>query len=191
MDYGHVLRRLVHMCTPLFLVYYWIPDPLWRTSLDKRVALILLLVVVLIFEAIRLRRKWHIVGMREYEYRRMSAAAWSAIALVFTFLFFPLELAAPALLGMGFIDPLIGELRRHKSKMYPLLPTLLYFVIVLAALAYLIGFDYRAVLAAIVATALAIELEKMRWRQVDDDFLMIVPPLLGMAAVYWITASLS
>jgi len=37
------------MCTPLFLVYYWIPDPLWRTNLDKRVVLVLLLVIVLIF----------------------------------------------------------------------------------------------------------------------------------------------
>ena len=55
MDHGHVLRRLVHMCTPLFLVYYWIPDPLWRTNLDKRVVLVLLLVIVLIFEAIRLK----------------------------------------------------------------------------------------------------------------------------------------
>ncbi|MDD1771073.1 MAG: hypothetical protein LUO79_08315 [Methanomassiliicoccales archaeon] len=188
MDHGHILRRLVHMCTPLFLVYYWLPEPLWPGGLTKEQGLVILLVIVLALEVIRLRRQWEIIGIRDYEYGRMSAAAWAAIAMVFTFLFFPFQLAAPVLIGMAFVDPLIGELRYHKSKLYPLLPIIVYFGLVLGTLSLLIAFDARAIVATILATAAAIYLEKMRWRYLDDDFLMIVPPLLIIAAVYWLTS---
>jgi hypothetical protein len=188
MDQGHLLRRLVHLCTPLFLVYYWLPPKLG--TIDKPILLLILLVVVLNFEYIRIHRQWRIIGMREYEAQRMSAAAWAALAMAFAFLFFPVEYAAPAVIGMGLIDPLIGELRSRKSNLYPALPTVLHFAIVLTTLSVMIGFDYRAVLATLVATPLAIYFEKTRWRFIDDDFLMIVLPLLGIAAVYYLTSSL-
>lgn len=116
-DQGHLLRRLVHLCTPLFLVYYWLPEPLWPGGLTREQGLVILLIVVLFFEFLRLRAKWRIIGIREYEYHRVSAAAWAAVAIVFTFLFFPFQLAAPVLIGMALVDPLVGELRYHKSKL--------------------------------------------------------------------------
>jgi len=184
----HVLRRLVHLGTPLFLVYYWLPSKLWMV--DKPILLLILLAAILNFEYVRIHRQWRIIGMREYEAQRMSAAAWAALALAFAFLFFPVEYAAPAVIGMGLIDPLIGELRARKSSLYPVLPTILHFAIILTVLSLMIGFDYRAVVASLVATPLAIFFEKRRWLFVDDDFLMIVLPLLGIAAVYYLTSSL-
>ena len=189
MDEGHLIRRLVHLTTPLFLVYYFLPDPLWPNGPSKALALVLFLLVTLMVEAVRLKMSWNIVGMREYESRRMSAAAWTAVGLTFTFLFFPFWLAAPAVMGMAFIDPLIGELRRHKSSFYPTLPIVAYFVLVLAVLIWLRGFDAVALMATFFATVLAIVFEKQRWKYLDDDFLMIVVPLLGMATIYWLTSS--
>lgn len=33
MDRGQVLRRLVHISAPVFLVYYYLPDPVFPGSL--------------------------------------------------------------------------------------------------------------------------------------------------------------
>ncbi|MBM4236903.1 MAG: hypothetical protein FJ151_00250 [Euryarchaeota archaeon] len=184
MDAGGVLRRLVHLMTPLFLVYYLLPDPLWEGGLEREYGLVLLLIIVLAAEALRLIFKPDIVGMREYERYQMCAAAWAAIGMTIAFLFFPVEYAAPALMGMGWVDPVIGILRRRKSTLYPSLPIALYFVIALASMSVLIGPTAEVLIASVVATPLAIASERYKSRYVDDDFLMIVVPLLVIAAVF-------
>lgn len=189
MDKGHVLRRLVHMLAPLSLVYYVLPDPLWPGAPSNQVLLLVLFEGILIFEALRLYFGWPIIGIRDYEYDRFSAAAWAALAMVVTLLFFPLALAAPAIIGMSFVDPLIGELRRRKSALYPSLPTAVYFIIVLATLWYFLGLSTTVLLASAIATGLAIGIERVRTKYVDDDFLMTIVPVLGMAAVFLISAS--
>jgi hypothetical protein len=187
MDLGHWTRRLVHVCAPLLLVYYLIPEEIY--GVNKQIGLIVVLAIILAFEAIRLWRSWTFLGLRDYEAGRISAFAWASIGLTFTFLFFPLELAAPAVTGMALTDPLIGELRRHQSNLYPLLPSVFYFVLVLAIFFALIGWSWQVLLASLVGTVLAIWVERIRIKYVDDDFLMIVVPLLGMAAVLYLTSS--
>lgn len=187
MDLGHWTRRLVHVCAPLFLVYYLIPDEI--DGIDKRIGLLAVLAAILAFEAVRLWRGWTFLGMREYEAGHVSAFAWASVGIAFAFLFFPLELAAPAVTGMAFTDPLIGELRCRKSNLYPLLPLVFYFVLVLAIFVALMGWSWQVVLASLVGTILAIGVERNRIKNVDDDFLMIVVPLLGMAAVLYLTSS--
>lgn len=187
MDLGHALRRLVHLSAPLFLVYYFLPEEI--QGVDKQLGLVVLLTVILVFEALRLRFHWDIIGYRDYEYGRISAPVWAAIGLTLTFLFFPLELAAPAVIGMAFTDPLIGELRRRKSPLYPVLPTAFYLALVLGTFTLLMGLSWQTILASVVATVLAISVERVRIKYVDDDFLMLVVPLLGMAAVLYLTAS--
>jgi len=189
MDKGHVLRRLVHMMAPLSLVYYVLPEPLWPGAPSNQVLLLILLEGILVFEVLRLHYRWHIIGIRDYEYNRISAATWAALAMVVTLLLFPLQLAAPAIVGMAFVDPLIGELRRHKSKLYPSVPTVVYLVLVLAILWYFFGLNTTVVLASAVATGLAISIERVRTKYMDDDFLMTVVPLLGMAVIFLITSS--
>ncbi len=187
MDFGHWTRRLVHLSAPLFLVYYWIPDEVYGAS--KEIGLLLVLALILVFEAVRLWRGWTFLGLRDYEARRISAFAWASVGLTFTFLFFPLELATPAVTGMAFTDPLIGELRRRKSALYPLLPIAFYFLLVLAIFIVLMGWGWQVLIASIVGTFLAITVERIRTKYVDDDFLMMVVPLLGMAAVLYLTSS--
>jgi small-conductance mechanosensitive channel len=177
------------MLAPLSLVYYVLPDPLWPGAPSNQVLLLVLFEGILIFEALRLYFGWPIIGIRDYEYDRFSAAAWAALAMVVTLLFFPLALAAPAIIGMSFVDPLIGELRRRKSALYPSLPTAVYFIIVLATLWYFLGLSTTVLLASAIATGLAIGIERVRTKYVDDDFLMTIVPVLGMAAVFLISAS--
>lgn len=69
-----------------------------------------------------------------------------------------------------------------------MMPIVVYFVLILVTLSLTITFDAHALVAALLATPVAIYLEKLRVRYLDDDFLMIVPPLLVIAAVYWLTS---
>ncbi|MCU0861402.1 MAG: hypothetical protein MUE65_03685 [Methanomassiliicoccales archaeon] len=187
MDYGHWLRRLIHMSAPLFLVYYLLPEEIM--GVDKRLGLVIVLVAVLAFEAMRLTFHWRILGLRDYEDRRLSAPAWAAIGLTITFLVFPVEIAAPAVIGMALTDPLIGELRRRRSGLYPALPTVFYLGLVLVTFYLLMGLSWQVLMASLVATALAISVERVRTKYVDDDFLMMVVPAVGMAVVLGLTSS--
>ncbi|MDD1746475.1 MAG: hypothetical protein LUQ16_01805 [Methanomassiliicoccales archaeon] len=175
------------MSAPVFLVYYLVPDEIY--GVDKRIGLLVILAIILAFEALRLWRRWTFLGLREYEAGRISAFAWASIGLTFTFLFFPVELAAPAVMGMAFTDPLIGELRHRNSALYPILPLIFYFVLVMTVFVALMGWSWQVILASVVGTVLAIGVERVRIKSVDDDFLMMVVPLLGMAAVLYLTSS--
>lgn len=181
MDRNFILRRAVHVSTPLFLVYYFLPSPLWPGGPPKEVGLLMFLVLVLLFEMLRLALGFKVPGMRQYELNQVSAGAWAGIALTITFLFFPLSLAAPALVGMALIDPLISTVRR--TRYYPWVPLVAYFVLALATLSLFYPLSLRVVVAGGVASVIAIAAEGIKTSYVDDDFLMIVVPLIGLALV--------
>ncbi len=175
MDRGHVLRRVVHVCAPVFLLYYAFPEEVM--GLPRDMLVIIALIATLIFELFRLIADRPIVGMRSYERQQVSAAAWAAVGISATLLLAPLEVAAPVLFGMGLVDPLIGELRRRGSRLYPLLPAAMYMTIILALLWIGIGMSPMVVAVSTIATVVAIGIERISSPYVDDDFLMIVGPL--------------
>ena len=184
MDTGQVLRRLVHISAPAFLIYYYLPDPVFPGFVAKQPGLFLLLALILAIEAFRLYFSPHIIGMRDYENYRISAAAWTAMALTVTLAFFPIGIAMPIVLGMAWVDPLMGEMRGRKSRHYPGLPVVLYFALMIIPLSYFYGLTPLVVAASIVATFLGIMSEiKKNW-YIDDDFLMIVVPLAGLSLIF-------
>lgn len=180
-DTGAIIRRLVHLSTPIFLAYYFLPSPLWNGGPTRELGLLTFLACVLIFEALRLWRGFRVLGMREYEGGQISAAAWAAMALTFAFLLFPFEYSAPVIAGMAWVDPLIYHVR--KTKWYPYLPFAAHISIMMVGLALLTTFTPGIILAGAVASVLAIAAESFKTKYVDDDFLMIVVPLLGLGAV--------
>lgn len=183
-DAGAMTRRLVHLATPTFLVYYFLPSPLWSGGPTRELGLLAFLAAVLVFEAVRLWRGLRVPGMRKYELNQMSAAAWAAIALTFAFLLFPFEYAAPVICGMAWVDPLIATVRR--TKWYPYLPFAAHLSIMVTGFALLTPFTIEIILAGLTASVLAIAAESYKSKYVDDDFLMIVAPLLGLAAVLYL-----
>jgi len=132
MDREALFRRIVHLSAPLFLVYYFLPTPLWDGGPSREIGLLTVLAVALLFELFRLRRGVRVPGLRDYESRQISAAVWAGVALTLTMLFFPLSLAAPAVTGMALIDPLISVLR--KPGWYPAVPLIAYFLLAFALL---------------------------------------------------------
>jgi len=177
------VRRAVHLCAPLFAVYYFLPDTI-VLGIGKAEGVLLVLLFALGFEALRLIFRIRVPGMRDYEFDRPSAAAFTALGLSIALLLFPIELTLPVLMCMGWVDPLIGELRRRESDLNPWLPFVVYFTIMLLGLAYFMGLTFPVLISAMLITPLAIFLESKRYRFLDDDIILILVPLLLLGLMF-------
>jgi hypothetical protein len=89
---------------------------------------------VLIVEGWRLKSGRHIFGMRAYEEKRVSALAWFSVGMSMALLLFEMHFVVPVVIGMAFVDPLIGEIKRRNKILYPPLPLLVYGIIVFSCL---------------------------------------------------------
>jgi hypothetical protein len=187
MSREQVFRRLVHLLTPVFLVYYWVPDPVWTDGPSKGVGLVFLLLLVFLFETIRRISGLRVVGLRNYERMRMAAYAWAALGLTFVFLTMPFEIAVPAVIGMAWVDPLIGELRARKRELYPQVPIAVYFFLALISLTLLVGLNAWTFIAAAVSAPVAVWVERQRFWKLDDDLTMMVIP----AVLIWTILTLT
>lgn len=187
MDRGHLFRRIFHLCGPAILAYYLLPDRMFR--LPKEAWLLLGLAILLTIELVRLSRGRVFFGMRGYEGRQISAYAWAGMGATLAFLFFPPVLAACAIFGLCWVDPLIGEMRRRKLMVhYPGVPLLAYFAIAAFCMALLSDRGWIATLClAAVGSLTAVASES--WKSpVDDDFVMLVVPLAAMTLADWYLA---
>ncbi|MCK5547460.1 MAG: hypothetical protein KAI64_00490, partial [Thermoplasmata archaeon] len=104
-----IARRVLHICAPVFLVYYLVPEDSW-IGLSKRVALLVVLLVVLLVELFRVALGLEFLGLKKYEKSQMSAYAWASFGFAMAFLFFDRALVVPVIFGMAWIDPLCGYL---------------------------------------------------------------------------------
>jgi hypothetical protein len=180
------IRRLVHVCLPVLLLYYVFPDDTW-IGIDKRLVLLGALFFFLLFEFVRLGYRIRVFGTRDYEMDNIAAYLWVGIGFTVALLLFDFALVVPAVLGMAWIDPLSGVLRSRNSGHYPFLPFACYLILASAVLSVVSSFSpLRIVLIATVGASSAIAAEHKRVRYVDDDFLMLVVPLVLMTAVSWI-----
>ncbi len=136
--------------------------------------------IILSFEGIRLYKGWHVFGLRSYEKHQIAAYAWATMAAAIALLLFPMHLAVVCLLGMGLIDPLIGELKEFNKKLYPYIPLIGWFAISFCFLSYLTDYNLQQItLLSVIGSAAAIIGEYPRLL-IDDDFLMVVVPLVTL-----------
>ena len=168
-------RRIIHSMTWIVLVYYWIPDPLF--GYPRSVFLIIILAIVLVFEGLRLYFGFSLYGMREYEKRQFASYAWASIAAAITLLFFPMHLAFVCLLGMGLIDPLIGEIQHHKPELYPYIPFIAWVLLAMLLFSILTDFSLPMIITFSMIGAASAILAEYPTLKIDDDFLMIIIPL--------------
>ena len=167
------------------LVYYFLP-PRFFIVLPTEAVLLLGLETILVLEALRLFAGAELPTIREYERARIASYAFYAVALVVAVLLFPLPVAAVAVLGTAFVDPLVGELRRseRRRKGYPGLPWVVYALLGSGALV-LFG-HYPAlpsILLASVAATVALAVERPKIPDLDDDLAMTLVPALAVEAL--------
>ncbi len=206
-----LFRRFFHACSFWYIIYYFMGNNVPIIELDKRLAAIIVVVTILCIEGVRIRYRYLFPGMRPYEATQLGGYAWGAIGVMLTLLLFPLRFAAPALLGISFIDPMIGVGRRFvKGKkergedisrferviLYPCAPGLAYFAIMLSCI---FAFsDHSLASSAILACvgvpagmlAENIDPAKHKFaRIVDDDFRMQLAPLVALTVVEFIIST--
>jgi len=151
-------------------IFLFLPKSWW---------VIITLISIISLETVRLARKRIFFGMREYERTQVSAFAWAGIGITLAFFFFEPVFVACVLFGIGWVDPLIGEMRkRKKMKWDPMVPLLFYFAITFFVLLFLSDFRLPTIIAmGILASIVAITVEFPQIK-VDDDFLMVIVPLI-------------
>lgn len=178
----HRFRRFVHVLAPLLCIYYVVPDPVFPGA-PKEQVLILLMLIVLATDTLRLISRVRVPVFRAYEEERPSATAFFAVSVTIALLYFPLEITLPALLGMGWVDPLVGELRHRKSDLNPMLPMVVYFFILLIGLGYFYGMTFPVLLSAVLVAPIALFLESRRFPYIDDDMILTLVPVFLVALV--------
>ncbi len=183
----HLFRRAFHLASPVFLVYYWIPECVTRPDLapaqcaaagglTREGLLLLFLGTALCIEVARIALRIPVFGMRGYEAQRVSAYAWGTVGLALGFALFPPVLVVPAFCGMAWIDPLCAWSRAHGR--HPWLPAIAYAAVFASLLAGIGGTPPLEIAAlTAIATPVALYAEHVDFRQVDDDFLMTIAPL--------------
>ena len=184
MDRHAVFRRTFHIVSPIFLGYYLLPEDLGggitRTGLSA-----VFVGTALCIELARFALGIRLLGLRPYEGQRVSAYAQGLLGLAFgLFVIRDPRIVVPVFLGMAWIDPLAALCRRRgRPRSVPTAAYLtLFFVTVLIMRSFAIP---NALLFSLAATAMAMIMEGPKVRQIDDDLLMQVVP---MVVLYFLIA---
>ncbi|MFQ6012221.1 MAG: hypothetical protein ACE5LS_01040 [Thermoplasmata archaeon] len=178
---GSLLRRAIHIASPILLGYYLLPDDLY-VGLPKFLLAAGLWLATLVLELLRLLNRLEILGIREYERGQISAYFWGGTGLFLGLALFPPPFVVVAMLGMAWIDPLCALTRREGG--YPYVPLIAYLVLASVGLVLLTDFGLPGVLTlALVAAFVAVAAEYPRLRWIDDDFAMIMAPLIALTVL--------
>jgi len=181
MKNAELLRRAVHLLYPISLAYYLFPPDSW-IGVASEILVVVVVVGFLVFEAYRLTRKVELPMIRHYERRRAGAYIFGIVGIGLGLLFFPMPITIVAVCGMAWIDPLCHATK--KRSLYPVVPLIAYFFLALALL--FVFSNYSAAFAAalaVVGTVSAIAAERPSLKMIDDDFTMVIVPLLVLGAI--------
>lgn len=182
-------RRLLHLASPVFLVYYLLPVQL-SVDITRLAVTLLAFGTAMCIEIGRLGLGIKLFGMRGYEGDRVSAYAQGTIGLALGLLFVDPFIVIPCMFGMAWIDPLCSVARQRGWSRA--IPTLAYFGLFLVILTILGAYGWPTrLLFAGLATGTAMALEGPIYRLVDDDFLMLVAPMVVLTATSLILGALS
>lgn len=178
---AELLRRAVHFLYPISLAYYLFP-PDSPVGAVREYLVVAIVVGFLVFEAYRLTRKVELPMIRHYEKRRAAAYIFGIVGIGLGLLFFPMPITIVAVCGMAWIDPLCHVTK--KGALYPAVPLIAYYFLALALL--FVFSDYGAPFAVALAgvgAVSAIAAERPSFKMIDDDFTMVIVPLLVLGAI--------
>jgi hypothetical protein len=174
--YGHIFRRCIHLsCLLLISFGYFHFYPVFASY--HRYLILAVALSLAAFEYCRIKCGWLFLGMRDFEVNQVCSAAWSVFGLAFLFFFAPnAGYVFPIAFLSALIDPLSGELK-GKLNLW-LLIALLYGVALL--IWYIVAHVFFAwpVWYGVVVCAVAIAMDFLPWRSLDDNVTMLVAPFL-------------
>lgn len=178
-----MFRRCVHCLIALSPAYFLLPTTIEPFGVPRWTLLIAFFAIVSSVEAVRLLMGWNFFGLRPHERSQIASFVWAAAGITVALWLFREDVATAAIIGMAFVDPLAGELRKN-TRVTPVtlgLPILAYVAISVTVLhLYGIMSPLSVVIVSIIGATTAVAVEREKVRYLDDDFLMIVMPCLLM-----------
>ncbi len=185
MDYEK-LRKIIHLFGFIALVYYLIPVP----DIQRDIMALVVVLIVLIFEFLRIVFDFNIPLFRNYEKDSLSGFGWCAIGLILSFILFPKWVNIPVVVAWAWIDPFIGY---YRKKRWGIPAALLLYTTIFYLFAYLMiehvsaAFFIMGPLVAIVGVWSEMLGKKEEFRWLNDDLTMVLFP----AAAYFVLAYLA
>lgn len=190
---GHWMRRLVHVTMIILPVLYFHYGAVWAgfLALTPVQLLMAVLLVILLFEALRLHFGWLLFGQRAHERYLPSSFVWGAGAICITMAGVPggyengFAFALPLIAVLAIVDPLVGECRRLQCPAW-----------LVACIGYWVGFVIWALAAwhfqfslwsVPIMPAVAVAAEWPQLKCIDDNAAMLLLPLLVLWGLYSLT----
>jgi len=180
MGYAQVVRRVIHISSPVFLIYYFLPEEI--AGVPKRFGVILVMILTLWLDGIRILKGWVIPGARPYEKHRISSASWAGLGMMVAFLYFPEEYVVPVLFGMAWIDPMMGEIRK-RTDVNPVVIAIPVYMVLFVSIYSFFSISWNTLLFGVIASLSACTIEHYGPLWLDDDFSMVFIPLLVLDLV--------
>jgi hypothetical protein len=183
--FGHVFRRIVHVCMlTIPLIYYAYGQTVANfLHISTDLLLILLLVIFILVEIVRLKFNIVTFGQRKYEGGQISSFAWGAVSVFLVLLLSPAKaFSIPIIWSCALGDPFVGELRAlFKKPWWPEVLTLFFILAIWLFCSYWLTTPWwwGVILAPIIVMA-----EWVRVKNVDDNAMMMLVPLVIVLAVY-------
>jgi len=177
--HGHLTRRLIHFAfflgLPLFYFIFF-PALARYVGCSPQDILYVLMVLIIVLELLRIKMHWQLFAMREYEKKQVSAAAWGLLAIFFAVILSPSPGYAYALCWTaGIVDPVVGELKSRTSTALTYGIALFVAMFVWLLCWWCFGISMWSVM---LCAPLALLFEYPSWHCIDDNFTMVMGPLL-------------
>lgn len=181
-DRRAVWRRIFHVAVSASVLYWWLPDPLLPMGIARRDFVIGGMLVLTALEAVRLARGAIVFPMREYERRRLGGHYWLVLGCAVALLLFEQRFAMITILGATLVDPWIGETKKSRGSKWAIMTGFAMWCAIAAICIILVPLPTKLELVPLGA-AFAVGAEAAKVRFIDDNFLMIVVPLVALTAV--------
>lgn len=174
---AHIMRRVFHVSIlSIPFGYYFLLVPFFPHDV-LRIAIILFLCAVILFEVIRIRLRLVFFAQRLHEATHFSAFAWTMVSIGFILLFAPSMSYAVAIVGScALSDPILGELRKRQIEKKKIIVTgWLVVLLVWTITAYFFHLSY---LWGFLMAPITIAVEWPSFKWIDDNALMLLVPLV-------------
>jgi len=175
----HWYRRVVHTAAASLLLYYVLPAYEWVNN--GKVYLVLgLLILGGIIEVLRIKGILHsknFFGLRQYERERAGSYLYFSVAAVLLLVVFPQAIAIPCLLCACLTDPIMGEIRYRFGKTAGIIAGFFVSFILFVITWYSAGFTIMMIVSVVGACGAVIG-ETVKYKWIDDDFLIQMVPAL-------------
>ena len=176
-----IYRRFNHTVAACFVIFFVFPQKI--LGLERIYLAIILWIIIITIEYLRLKNKFELVGMRDYEKNRVAGFVWFVSGTFTIFIFtemgaFPQSIAIATIIMAAYTDPVIGEANRKLGGNWGL------------GIGFFCGFlIYMAVLGSIfyssIGALVAVIVEKPKLKWFDDDLAMQIFPA-AILSILWL-----